>query len=216
MSDSMHKMRGLLRCGAPVRAMRTAPAPDDAFVAAYHANQVPDDWVSQDDPDNAQLSADVLQYSRTRDRLERSSSALDRIYNDVVHPQRKKNMQWMVLDAILLHVLTPIRRTLQQINDARSFWRTNNRIPSVNRRFYQDQGRLEARCELLSGLLRDAHATLQDLYVGIGIYAAENQIVSLNDYRQRTEEYIWDQFCARIRELREVDEFLARTRELPS
>jgi len=209
MSDSMHKMRELLRCGAPVHALRIAPAPDDAFVAAYHANQVPDDWVLRDDPGNAQLMSDVLQYSRTRDRLQRTSMALDRIYNDVVHPQRKKNMQWMVLDAILLHVLTPIRRTLQQINDARNFWRQDN---TVNRRFYQDQGRLEARCELLSGLFRDAHSTLGDLYVGIGIYAAENQIVSLNDYRPRTEKYIWDQFCARIRELREVDEFLARTR----
>ena len=220
MSDPLHKMRELLRCGAPVHALRTGDAPDDSFVAAYHANQevinnVPaasagsafaaarplGDWASYADPANKELVSAVTQYTKEKNRLLGACWAFDRICNDVVRPQRRSNLQWQTLDLILSHMQTQIPRMFRQLYMTESFFEKKNGIDSVNRRFWEEKGRLEERNLLLNSLLLNAQQTLQELYVDTGLYTAQNLINSSEDFRPRTEQKLWDWFCGRMDQL---------------
>lgn len=189
-SDSLHDMRELLQCGAPVRELRIE-----------YNRPAPDDWGLSTDPVNSELVSDVMQYNKLREELQTASWALDRICKDVVNPQRGTNLQWRILDAILGRLQTPIHRILHQIVYTDNFFSHNNNISSVNRKFLQEKGRLQARHELITGLFRDVKITLQDLYVDIGLYDPENSIVSDQDWKTRTEKQIWDRFCERIDKL---------------
>ena len=123
-SDSLHKMRELLRCGAPVHALRIVDAPDDSFVAAYHANQALNNnvpaapgwafapvrprgvWALNADPANEGLVSAATQYTQEKNRLMGACWAFDRICNDVVRPNVGSNLQWTALDVVLSHVQT--------------------------------------------------------------------------------------------------------------
>jgi hypothetical protein len=192
-SHSLHDMRDLLRCGAPVRDLRFRPAP------------TPDQWELSSDPVNADLHAEVMRHSRAKDELRRACFAFDRICIDVVKPRRQTNLQWRVLDDIMGHVQVPIHRLWKQINDTQNFFKMqrehdpqNSFHMEVNRRFYTEQGRLEARHELLADLLRDAQSTLTQLYVETGLYTASNSVMYDTAIRPHTEKELWDSFCARI------------------
>jgi len=186
-SESLHDMRALLRCGAPMRHLRTRPAP------------IPDDWVLAEDPGSQELVSHVDQYKLVQNQLvqnqERACWAFDRMC-DLVHRQRDKNLQCLILDSMLGLIQTPIHRTLNEVKYTKDFFNRTNSIKTVNRSFYEKKGRLEERHKLLTGLLRDAQSTLQKLYVELGLYDPTNSIVSDNDtIHPHTEKQIWDRFC---------------------
>lgn len=216
MSDPLHKMRELLRCGAPVHTLRIVDAPDDSFVAEYHANQqvvnhVPatpgwavaaprplGDWTAYANPANEELVSAVTQYTREKTRLMGACWAFDRICNDVVRPQRRSDLQWQILDQILSRMQTPIKQMFHELNRTENLFEKKNGIDSVNRRFWEEQERLEERNLLLDSLLLNAQQTLQEWYVDTGLYTAQKLISSSDHFRPRTEKQIWDWFCRRM------------------
>ena len=216
-SDSLHDMRELLRCGVPMRHLRIGPPPTGRFGLAAGpgneevVNHVPatpgsalaaarplGDWVSYADPANEELVSAATQYTRQKNSLMGACWAFDRICNDVVRPQRGTNLQWKTLDVILSFMQTQTQRLFNQLSQTESFLDINNGINFVNRRFREENGRLEERNLLLGSLLLNAQQTLQDLYVDTGLYTEQNLIRSSEDFTSRTEKHIWDWFCGRM------------------
>lgn len=220
-SESLHDMRALLRCGVPMRHMRIGPEPTGRFGLAADpgnaevVNYVPaasagsafaaarplGDWASYADPANKELVSAVTQYTKEKNRLMGVCWAFGRIYNDVVRPQRRSNLQWQTLDLILSRMQTPIKQMFHELYRTENLFERKNGIDCVNRRFWEEKGRLEERNLLLDSLLRNAQQTLQELYVDTGLYTAQKLISSSEDFRPRTEEKIWDWFCGRMEQL---------------
>jgi hypothetical protein len=150
-------------------------------------------------PGGVQLLAELNRFHMARDNLRRACWALDRICSDVLKPERQTNLQWTVLDAVMSHLQVPIRRVLTEINDTRAFFQ--NRL--LNRTFYVDQGRLEAKHQVLADLLRDAQWTLQESYIETGMYTAEHSVISESALKnnRKTEKELWNSFCQRIDKL---------------
>ena len=191
-SHSLHDMRDLLRCGAPVYSERVHPAPVPPVPREV---PTPDNWMVETAPGGLQLLADLNRFHMARDNLRRACWGLDNICTYVVKPERQTNLQWTILDVVMSHVQVPIHRVLTEINDTRAFFQ--NRL--LNRTFYVDQGRLEAKHQVLADLLRDAQTILQQRYIETGIYTAEHTVISEALPRGRkTEKELWDFFCLRI------------------
>ena len=186
-SDSLGKMRRLLRCGRAVHSMRQE---------RIQPVSMSDTWIVSTNP---VLMRDISKYAEDQAKFQAACFALERIYSDIVSPRSKTSLQWTTLDIMLRPSVENIKIQMMELPLIKNlFSKQENGIESVNLRFVHEKIHLEAIQELLWIRLMRVQRKIQRFYVDIGLYTPNNLIESGEMLQKETEEFFWNRFCERV------------------